>query len=162
MKNRITKKVVTAAILSFLIMALVCTSAFAAASYSKVYGQTQDKVRVRESASTNAAIIDNIVKNACVYVTSSKTSGSSTFVQVKYRASNGDVVTGWVCQNDGKDTYVKILSADQAKKEFSRSSWCMYSKAYRLASGQRIATRPAKVAPMPSMRKARGSSLVRW
>ena len=118
MKNKTMKRLAALALVCVMVMA----SAVAfAASYSKVYGQTQDKIRVRESASTNAAIIDNIVKNACVYVTSSKTSGSNTFVQIKYRASNGDVVTGWACQSDGKDTYVKILSADQTKNKFSVS-----------------------------------------
>ncbi len=118
MKNKTMKRLAMLALVCVLVMA---ASIAAAASYSKVYGQTQDKIRVRESASTNATIIDNIVKNACVYVTSSKTSGASTFVQIKYRASNGDIATGWVCQNDGDDTYVKILSADQAKKAFSVS-----------------------------------------
>ena len=118
MKNKTMKRLAVLALVCVMVMACAIASA---ASYSKVYGQTQEKVRVRESASTNATIIDNIVKNACVYVTSSKASGSNTFVQVKYRASNGDVVTGWVCQNDGKDTYVKILSADQAKNKFSVS-----------------------------------------
>ena len=100
-----------------------------AASYSKVYGQTQDKVRVRESASTNATIIDNIVKDACIYITSSKTSGSNTFVQVKYRASDGSTATGWVCQSDGRNTYVKVLSTDQAKSKFKVSSGNLPSKA---------------------------------
>ncbi|MBR5224671.1 MAG: peptidoglycan-binding protein [Clostridia bacterium] len=118
MKNKTMKRLAVLALVC--VMVMVCAIA-SAASYSKVYGQTQEKIRVRESASSNATIIDNIVKNACVYVTSSKTSGSNTFVQIKYRASNGDVVTGWVCQNDGKDTYVKILSADQAKNKFSVS-----------------------------------------
>ena len=118
MKNKTMKRLAVLALVC--VMVMVCAIA-SAASYSKVYGQTQEKIRVRESASTNATIIDNIVKNACVYVTSSKTSGSYTFIQIKYRASNGDVVTGWACQNDGKDTYVKILSADQAKNKFSVS-----------------------------------------
>ena len=104
-----------------------------AAGYSKVYGQTQDKVRVRESASTNATIIDNIVKDACIYITSSKTSGSNTFVQVKYRASDGSTATGWVCQSDGKNTYVKILSAEQAKSKFKVSgAMCPARRSARL------------------------------
>lgn len=127
MKNRITKCLAMVAILC------VLTTAFAvplagAASYSKVYGMTQAKVRVRDSASTNATIIDNIVEDACVYVTSSKTSGSATFVQVKYRSSDGDVETGWVCQSDGSETYVKILSAAQAEDEFSVSGGDLPSK----------------------------------
>ena len=118
MKNKTMKRLAVLALVCVMVMAAAIASA---ASYSKVYGQTQDRIRVRESASTNATIIDNIVKGACVYVTSSKTVGGSTFVQIKYRASDGMIDTGWVCQNDGDDTYVKILSADQAKKAFSVS-----------------------------------------
>ncbi len=95
--------------------------AASAASYSKVYGRTQDKVRVREQATPYATIIDNIVKDACVYVTSSKESGGRTYIQVRYRASDGTVATGWVCQNDGSTTYVKILSQTEAKNQFSVS-----------------------------------------
>ena len=107
--GRINKRSALLAILCVLVMVFAVPVA-SAASYSKVYGQTQDKVRVRESASTNATIIDNIVKDACIYITSSKTSGSNTFVQVKYRASDGSTATGWVCQSDGRNTYVKVLS----------------------------------------------------
>ena len=129
MKNgRINKRFALLAILCLLVMAFAVPAA-SAASYSKVYGQTQDKIRVRESASTNATIIDNIVKDACVYITSSKTSGSNTFVQVKYRASDGSTATGWVCQSDGKNTYVKVLSADQAKTKFKVSGGDLPSKA---------------------------------
>ena len=97
---------------------LVAVPLASAASYSKVYGQTQDKIRVRESASTNATVIDNVIKNACVYVTASKTSGTSTFVQIKYRDADGNIATGWACQYDGKTTYIKILSTDQVYKTF--------------------------------------------
>lgn len=127
MKSGITKRVLWLAILCVLVMAFAVPAA-SAASYSKVYGKTQDRVRVRESASTNGAIIDNIVKNACVYVTSSKTSGGNTFIQVKYRASTGDIESGWICQSDGKETYVKILSNAQAKSEFSVSGGNLPSK----------------------------------
>ena len=126
MKNKTMKRLAALALVC--VMTAACAVA-SAASYSKVYGQTQEKVRVRESASTNATIIDNIVKNACVYVTSSKTSGANTFVQVKYRANNGEIVTGWVCQSDSDETFVKILSADQAKKQFSVSGGNLPSKA---------------------------------
>lgn len=120
MRNKTMKRLTLLALVCVLVMAFAIPLA-SAASYSKVYGQTQDRIRVRESASTNATVIDNIVKNACVYVTSSKTSGSSTFINIKYIASDGKTATGWVCQNDGKTTYVKILSADQAKSKFSVS-----------------------------------------
>ena len=117
MKNRITKCMAMLAILCVLIT-VFAAPAFAA-SYSKVYGQTQDRVRVRASASSSGTVIDNIVKGACVYVTSSKTSNGSTFVKVNYRNSDGDIDVGWICQNDGKNTYVKILSTEQAKNTFS-------------------------------------------
>ena len=126
--GRINKRSALLAILCVLVMVFAVPVA-SAASYSKVYGQTQDKVRVRESASTNATIIDNIVKDACIYITSSKTSGSNTFVQVKYRASDGSTATGWVCQSDGRNTYVKVLSNDQAKSKFKVSSGDLPSKA---------------------------------
>lgn len=126
--GRINKRSALLAILCVLVMVFAVPVA-SAASYSKVYGQTQDKVRVRESASTNATIIDNIVKDACIYITSSKASGSNTFVQVKYRASDGSTATGWVCQSDGRNTYVKVLSADQAKSKFKVSSGNLPSKA---------------------------------
>ena len=126
--GRINKRSALLAILCVLVMVLAVPVA-SAASYSKVYGQTQDKVRVRESASTNATIIDNIVKDACIYITSSKASGSNTFVQVKYRASDGSTATGWVCQSDGRNTYVKVLSTDQAKSKFKVSSGNLPSKA---------------------------------
>ena len=126
--GRINERSALLAILCVLVMVFAVPVA-SAASYSKVYGQTQDKVRVRESASTNATIIDNIVKDACIYITSSKTSGSNTFVQVKYRASDGSTATGWVCQSDGRNTYVKVLSTDQAKSKFKVSSGDLPSKA---------------------------------
>ena len=126
-KNRISRCLTALALACVLVM-LVAVPLASAASYSKVYGQTQDKIRVRESASTNATIIDNIVKGACVYVTSSRTSGSMTFVQIKYRAADGEIATGWACQNDGNTTYIKILSADQAKKAFSVSNGNLPSK----------------------------------
>ena len=127
MKNRGTRLAVMLAILCLLATALAVPVA-SAASYSKVYGQTLDKVRVRESASTNATVIDNIIKDACVYVTTSKTSGAATFVQVKYRASDGTVETGWVCQSDAGTSYVKILSATQANDKFSVSGGDLPSK----------------------------------
>ena len=104
MSNRITKRFATLAILCVLIMALAAPAL--AASYSKVYGQTQDRIRVRASASSNATIIDNIVKDACVYVTDSKGSGSSTYLKVNYRNSDGDISSGWVRMKDGNETYV--------------------------------------------------------
>lgn len=119
MKNRGIKGIAMLALVCVLVTAFAVTAC--AASYSKVYGKTADKVRVRSAASTNATIIDNIVKNACVYVTSSQTSGGMTFIKVNYRALDGNVESGWICQSDSGKTYVRILSGDQAKKEFSVS-----------------------------------------
>jgi len=127
MKNRINKKVVTAAILSVLIMVLLCASAFAA-SYSKVYGRTKERVRVRASASTSATVIDNIIKDACVYVSTSSTSGASTFVKVTYRNSDGNIATGWICQHDGDETLVTILSDAQAQNWYGVKSGNLPSK----------------------------------
>lgn len=104
------------AILCVLMTALAAPAL--AASYSKVYGQTQAKIRVRESASSSADVIDNIIKGACVYVTSSKTSGSNTFIKVRYRNSDGEISSGWLCQSDSDETYVKILSATKADEIF--------------------------------------------
>ena len=120
MKNGVIKRFAMLAILCVLVTVFAVPLA-SAASYSKVYGQTLNRIRVRESASTNAAIIDNVVKGACVYITRSKTSGSNTFVKIKYRASDGSTATGWVCQNDGRTTYVKVLSTQQAKDKYSVS-----------------------------------------
>lgn len=116
MRNRITKCVSMIAILCVLVTALAAPAL--AASYSKVYGQTQAKIRVRESASSSADVIDNIIKGACVYVTSSQTSGSTTYVKVRYRNSDGDISSGWLCQSDSDETYVKILSATRAEELF--------------------------------------------
>ncbi len=127
MTRRNNKRTVMLVVLCLLVMIFAIPTA-SAANYSKVYGQTQSRVRVRESASTNAPVIDNIIKHGCVYITSTKVSGDNTFIHIKYRAENGDVVTGWVCQNDGKETYVKVLSADQAKKAFSVSGGNLPSK----------------------------------
>ena len=117
MKNRIIKRLTVVAVLCALVL-MAAVPAASAASYSNVYGQTQDRVRVRASASTSASIIDNIVKDACVYVLSTKTSGSTVFVQVRYRDSDGNVATGWACQSEGGTTFIKILSGEQAEKAF--------------------------------------------
>ncbi|MBE5800451.1 MAG: hypothetical protein E7321_10975 [Clostridiales bacterium] len=126
MRNRITKRFAMLAILCVLIMALAAPAL--AASYSKVYGQTQDRIRVRASASASGTIIDNIVKGACVYVTESKTSSGNTYLKVNYRNSDGNISSGWVRLGDGNETYVKILSADQAQKTFSVKSGNLPSK----------------------------------
>ena len=126
MRNRITKRFAMLAILCVLIVALAAPAL--AASYSRVYGQTQDRIRVRASASSSATILDNIVKDACVYVTDSKTSGNVTYLKVNYRNSDGNISSGWVRMSDGGEIYVKILSADQAEKAFSVKSGNLPSK----------------------------------
>ena len=126
MKNRITKCTAMLAILCVLITAMSAT-AFAA-SYSKVYGQTQDRIRVRASASSSATITDNIIKGACVYVTDSKTSGSAVYLKVNYRNSDGDIDNGWVRMQDGEETYVKLLSAEQAQKSFAVKNGALPTK----------------------------------
>lgn len=120
MKNGITKRFALLAILCVLIVAIAAPAL--AASYSKVYGQTQDRIRVRAGASSSATILDNIVKGACVYVTDSKENGGNTYLKVNYRNSDGDISSGWVRMKDGSDVFVKILSAEQAQKNFSVKS----------------------------------------
>ena len=126
MKNRITKRFAMLAILCVLIMALAAPAL--AASYSKVYGQTQDRIRVRASASSSGTIIDNIVKGACVYITDSKTNSGSTYLKVNYRNSDGNISSGWVRLGEGNEIYVKVLSAEQAQKTFSVKNGNLPSK----------------------------------
>ena len=126
MKNRISKRFAMMAILCVLIVALAAPAL--AASYSKVYGQTQERIRVRASASASGTIIDNIVKGACVYITESKTSSSVTYLKVNYRNSDGDISSGWVRKQDGNEKYVTILSAEQAQRSFSVKNGNLPSK----------------------------------
>lgn len=126
-KTRTARCLAAIAALCVLVLTFSVSTAFAA-SYSKVYGKTTERVRVRQKASTNATVIDNIVKDACVYVTDSETSGSNTFVQVKYRASDGTVATGWLCQSDGSTTYVRIITNDSAKSSYGVSGGNVPSK----------------------------------
>ncbi len=150
MKNRINKKVVTAAILSVLIVALLCTSAFAA-SYSKVYGRTRDKLRVRASASASATVIDNVVKDACVYISTSTTSGASTFVKVTYRNKDGNIDTGWICQHDGDETLITVLSDAQAQSQFGVKSGNLPSrKVGTFTASQRAAAEKKAASDAPA------------
>ena len=96
----INKRSALLAILCVLVMVFAVPVANAA-SYSKVYGQTQDKVRVRESASTNATIIDNIVKDACIYITSSRRADRTRSFRSNTAPATVLPATGWVCQSDG-------------------------------------------------------------
>ncbi len=135
MKNRANKFAVWLALVCLLVSAFA-VPAFAA-SYSKVYGQTQDRLRVRDTASMNATVLDNIVKDACVYVTSSKENEGNTFVKVNYIGSDGEKLSGWVIQQEGNETYVKILSKSQAKDKFGVSGGDLPSKKVGTFSAER-------------------------
>lgn len=107
---------------------LVCAVMASADSYSNVYGKTLARIRVRASASTSAEIIDNLIKGACVYMESSKTSGGTTFAKLRYRASDGSVQEGWCAQKVGNTVYIDPLSAREAKSIFSVSGGKLPSK----------------------------------
>lgn len=113
------QRIISIGVLLCLLLSMFGGATALAASYKNVYGKTRDKVRVRSRASFSAGVDDNIVRNACVYILESTTSDGATFVRVKYRDVNGDVATGWVCQNDGKTEYVSVLTATQAKSSFN-------------------------------------------
>ena len=103
---------------------LLCALLFslaAAESYENVYGRTDTKIRVRASASTSAAVTDNIVSRAVVYITETKTSGDTTFVHLRYRASDGSIQSGWSAQKSGKSTYIRILKDSEARKTYGVS-----------------------------------------
>lgn len=100
---------------------LACLFAASAFAESNVYGKTLTTVRVRESASASAEILDNITSSACVYILSTTQNGGYTFGQVKYRNYNGDVVKGWVCLSQNGSDYVEIMTDAEAKSFFAVS-----------------------------------------
>lgn len=111
MKNG-TKKCLTA--LALVCLMVMCVAVPLASAYTNAYGVTQAKLRVRETASTNSTIVDNIIKGGVVYITSSNNYGSEgEFAKIKYRNSDGDISTGWACIHDNKTTYIKVLSQAQ-------------------------------------------------
>ena len=120
MMNRIRRHFGFTVMLCILLSIAFAVPAFAA-NYSRMYGTTMDRIRVRESASSSATTIDNLVKDRCVYIIQSKESGGVTWIEVRYRSHEGGTETGWVAQNDGKTTYVKVLSATQAKNLYNVS-----------------------------------------
>lgn len=127
MMNRIRSRFgFTVCLLVLLIVALAVPAS--AANYSKLYGTTTDRLRLRESASSNATTIDNLAKDRCVYIIQSKDSGGITWIEVKYRTHEGGTETGWVAQTDGKTTFVKVLSVSQAKKLYNVSDGDLPSK----------------------------------
>ena len=101
-----------------LLTCCLVVGAQAAVGYEDVYGRTLDRVRVRASASMSAAIEDNIVSGACVFALDSDYVSGVTWIRVRYRDYEGDIATGWVCQNDGSTTYVQMLSRADAKNYF--------------------------------------------
>jgi len=114
MMNRIRSRFgFTVCLLVLLIVALAVPAS--AANYKKLYGTTKDRLRLRESASSNATTIDNLAKDRCVYIIQSKDSGGITWIEVKYRTHEGGTETGWVAQTDGRTTFVTVLSTSQAK-----------------------------------------------
>ena len=127
MTNKVRINFGLTAILCVLLVLCIAVPA-SAATYSKVYGTTQDRIRVRESASSSANTIDNLVKNRCVYIVQSKVSSGVTWVEVTYRTHEGGTGSGWVAQNDGKNTFVKVLSATQAKSLYNVSDGNLPSK----------------------------------
>ncbi len=106
------------AVLLGLLLSCCLFSVAQAAGYKDVYGKTLDRVRVRAKASLSADIEDNIVSGACVYALDTDYVGGNTFIRVRYRDLQGDIATGWVCQNDGSKTYVKMLSKADAKNYY--------------------------------------------
>lgn len=106
-------------VLCLLLGVLTVTPVMAASGYKNVYGKTLDRVRVRASGSLSATIVDNVIRGACLYILETDyASGGQTFIRVKYRDSDGDVATGWVCQHDGKSEYVRVLSKKDASSSF--------------------------------------------
>ena len=127
MMNRIRSRFgFTVCLLVLLIVALAVPAS--AANYKKLYGTTKDRLRLRESASSNATTIDNLAKDRCVYIIQSKDSGGITWIEVKYRTHEGGTETGWVAQTDGKTTFVTVLSTSQAKKLYNVSDGNLPSK----------------------------------
>lgn len=106
------------AVLIGLLLSCCLATVAQAAGYKDVYGKTLDRVRVRAKASLSADIEDNIVSGACVYALDTDYVGGNTFIRIRYRDLQGDIATGWVCQNDGSKTYVKMLSKADAKNYF--------------------------------------------
>ena len=113
------RKTYAACILAVL-LAVVCAAA-SAASLEKVYGITKGRIRVREKASLNAVVTDNLKADACVYLLTGKISGGTTFAKVRYRTAEGKLETGWVAQKSGGKTYVSLLTSAEAKKKFGVS-----------------------------------------
>ena len=112
----------------FCVLLLSLSIAASAENYSDVYGKTTTRIRVRDAASSSSTITDNLVSNACVYVLSTRISGDTTFCYIRYRASDGSLQNGWVAQQVGSSTYLKILSNKDAKSKYGVSNGSLSSR----------------------------------
>ena len=124
--NRIRSKRIIAVILC--VIAVFASSVALAATYKNVYGVTKERMVVHESYGTSSTSFDNVVKDRCVFILQSKDSGGNTWVEIKYRNAEGGLTTGWVCQSDGDETFVKVLSNSEAKNKYGVSSGSVPSK----------------------------------
>ena len=118
--KRVKRMILAAALLLAAALVFMAGTASAAA-YEKVYGATTERIRIRESASLTADIVDNLRADRCVYILSSKTKNGTTFVQVQYRAAEGKLEKGWAAQKSGGVTYIEVLSSSEAKERFGVS-----------------------------------------
>ena len=120
-------------IIAFLLLCLLASQALA---ISHVYGYTETRVRVRESASTSSAILDNVEQGRLVYITDSKESGNEVFIEVKYRLFEGKTGSGWIRQSSGGETYVTVLPNDQTLAEFGVSGGTLPPEAAGVKNAQ--------------------------
>ncbi len=112
--------------------AVLCCSA-AALSVSNSYGVTKERLRVRASASLKAQVVDQLDSGSCVYILSSSRNGDTNFAKVRYRSASGAKKTGYAAISQGKSTYIKTLSAAQAKSRFGVSGGSLPGAAQKAA-----------------------------
>ena len=82
------------------------------------YGFTLTKVRVRNSPSTSAEILDNLLPERCVLIQSDVQMGNIHFVGVTYRDASGNLSTGWAAAGADGKIYIDEISASQFSSEF--------------------------------------------
>ena len=140
-------------------MLMLCTVFSSAQAETGTYGKTRTTVRVRASASTSAAILDNITPDACVYMLDTLQSGSYTFAEVKYRAYSGAIASGWVCVKAGSTIYIDPLTASQAKASFSVSGGSL--PAARVGTFKTIGTAASASSSSSSSSSSSGSDAVK-
>ena len=102
-------------LLSVLLLALLVTTVSAE---ELRYGFTLTRVRVRNSPSTSADILDNLLPDRCVLIESDVQQGSIHFVGVTYRDATGNLSTGWAAAGDGGKIYIDEISASQVSSEY--------------------------------------------